>query len=154
MEKHHPGPVLSSTELRTKQGIKLEPQPQGAEDPLTWPITKKITTLAIISFCAFVGQAQAQASTAGIAVQLLLAGHRTISSCPVLHKPFDALLIGLQPITIICGLFSMITFGWAVATAVLVPVFLQTPTSEDGYGFSPISNACFSFVTWITALLG
>ncbi|KAK4496189.1 hypothetical protein PRZ48_012169 [Zasmidium cellare] len=335
MEKPHPKTTSSHSPIRNEQGIKLEPQPNGPKDPLTWPLSKKIITLAIISFCAFVGQAQAQASTAGIEIQaelyhktptelsygtsagaagiatgpifwlalsnyigrtatmfwallgalgcsiwssamtgqgdyvafvvsrwagahfgsvgstfgasvilevfylhqrgkafacyttsilfgvnlgatisgfiagsapwpaqywyfigvqgiciilvsllledttydrqnqqkgrptsqppptylhrrlqLLFAGHRTISPSPIPHGPLDSIVIGLQPITILCGLFSLITFGWAVAVTVLVPVFLQTPVSQGGYGFTPTANASFSFVTWISAAFG
>lgn len=321
--------------LRTTKGIRLEPQPNGPTDPLSWPLNRRIVTLAIISFCAFAGQAQAQASTAGIVIQaelyhktptqvaygtsaagagiatgpifwlalsnyigrtatlfwallgslacsiwssamtgdadyvafvvsrwagahfgsvgstfgasiiletfflhqrgkafacyttsilfgvnlgvtisgfiagsapwpaqywyfiglqgiciilvalfledttydrdgqrkgrpgsqipttylsrrlrLLFAGHQTISPSLVPHGPFDAILVGVQPVTIICGLFSLTSFGWSVATTVLVPVYLQTPVAQGGYGFTPTANACFSFVTWITVLLG
>ncbi|KAL9111907.1 MAG: hypothetical protein Q9227_003757 [Pyrenula ochraceoflavens] len=65
------------------------------------------------------------------------------------HHPLSSLFIGLCPVTLLTGGFLLIAFGWAVAVTTLLPVFLQTPTSQGGYGFTPTQNAYFFFSQWI-----
>ena len=49
--------------------------------------------------------------------------------------------IGLSPITILCGLFTLVVFGWLLLNDILSPTFLQTPLEEGGYDFTPVQNA-------------
>lgn len=58
--------------------------------------------------------------------------------------------IGISPATILCGLFLLLTFAWAVLVNTMLAVFLQTPVSQGGYGFTPIQNAYFSFCGWVS----
>ena len=57
--------------------------------------------------------------------------------------------IGLCPVSLLAGGFLMIAFGWAVAVTTLLPVFLQRPIEDGGYGFSPLQYAAFTFSAWI-----
>jgi hypothetical protein len=55
---------------RSKDGIKLEPQPSdNPNDPLNWPMSKKITILGIICLSSFAGVAQGGANVSGVVVQ-------------------------------------------------------------------------------------
>ncbi|KGO43632.1 Major facilitator superfamily domain, general substrate transporter [Penicillium expansum] len=58
-------------------------------------------------------------------------------------------LIGMCPVTIIMGIFTLISFGFYVGVNALTPVWLQKPISEGGYGFSLEQNAAFTFCHWI-----
>ncbi|KAJ5962293.1 hypothetical protein N7501_007234 [Penicillium viridicatum] len=58
-------------------------------------------------------------------------------------------LIGICPVTIIMGIFTLISFGFYVGVNALTPVWLQKPSSEGGYGFSLEQNAAFTFCHWI-----
>lgn len=58
-------------------------------------------------------------------------------------------LIGICPVTIIMGIFTLISFGFYVGVNALTPVWLQKPVSEGGYGFSLEQNAAFTFCHWI-----
>lgn len=51
--------------------------------------------------------------------------------------------------TIIMGIFTLISFGFYVGVNALTPVWLQKPVSEGGYGFSLEQNAAFTFCHWI-----
>jgi MFS family permease len=51
------------------------------------------------------------------------------------------------------GTFTLISFGFYVAMNALVPVWLQKPVAEGGYGFSLEQNAAFTFCHWIGILL-
>ena len=57
-------------------------------------------------------------------------------------------MIGLSPITILCGFFCLVTFGWILLNDILSPTFLQLPVDQGGYGFNPTQNAAFSFCAW------
>lgn len=87
-------------------------------------------------------------------VATLLPGNRILSAHAkaTRNKPFDLFLIAFQPITLLAGVFIAITFGWAVPVQTLIGVFLQLPTSQGGYGFSPLQTACFSFISWLSIL--
>ena len=39
------------------------------------------------------------------------------------------------------GTFIMTVFGFVVGLGVIVSIYLQTPESEGGYGFTPLQNA-------------
>ncbi|OQE01193.1 hypothetical protein PENVUL_c044G03877 [Penicillium vulpinum] len=58
-------------------------------------------------------------------------------------------LIGMCPVTVIMGVFTLISFGFYVGVNALTPVWLQKPISEGGYGFSLEQNAAFTFCHWI-----
>ncbi|KAG6999255.1 dipeptidyl-aminopeptidase B [Physcia stellaris] len=62
------------------------------------------------------------------------------------RKPF---LIGLSPVVLITGIFVLLIFGFTIALAVIVSIFLQTPEDEGGYGFSPLQNSIFNFAHWL-----
>lgn len=80
--------------------------------------------------------------------ETLCPGTKVVAPSAIKHGIFDCILIGLQPVTILAGLFFALTFGWAVSVNILLGVFLQTPVEAGGYGFTPVNNACFSFLTW------
>ncbi|PYH40710.1 polyamine transporter [Aspergillus saccharolyticus JOP 1030-1] len=63
------------------------------------------------------------------------------------------LLIGLCPVTLIMGTFTLISFGFYVGMNALVPVWLQRSPAEGGYGFTLRQNAAFTFCHWIGILL-
>jgi len=64
--------ALAHEVKRSQHGIKLEPQPSDdPEDPLNWPMRKKILILGVIGLSAFTGVAQAGANISGIVVQSL-----------------------------------------------------------------------------------
>jgi hypothetical protein len=71
------------------------------------------------------------------------------------RSPTEGLRLFLLPFKILCtpvivllGIPLMAFFGWLVAISTLLPVFLQEPIEHGGYGFSPLQNAAFSFVSW------
>lgn len=66
------------------------------------------------------------------------------------HGPFDSIIIGLQPITLLAGFFIMLVFCWSTAVLNNLSVYLQLPPIAGGYGFTPQQNAYFSFVNWIS----
>ena len=68
------------------------------------------------------------------------------------HGPFDSIIIGLQPVTMLAGLFLTTTFGWAVTTTTLLPVYLEASQADGGYGFTPIRVSYFTFVSWVSFL--
>ena len=49
--------------------------------------------------------------------------------------------ISLSPVTIIVGFFVGCVYGFAVGLAIVVSIFLQSPVSDGGYGFTPNDNA-------------
>ena len=63
-------------------------------------------------------------------------------------SPWSAVIIGLCPITILGGILLMVDFGLVVAQTDLLAVFLQSPVSAGGYGFTPSQNASFQFSQW------
>ncbi|KAK4946611.1 hypothetical protein LTR10_014463 [Elasticomyces elasticus] len=64
------------------------------------------------------------------------------------------LRIGLHPVGMLGGLFLMVVFGWSVGVNNLLAVFLQSPVSANGYGFTPNQNAEFTFSAWFGCILG
>ncbi|KAJ5179861.1 Major facilitator superfamily domain general substrate transporter [Penicillium capsulatum] len=58
-------------------------------------------------------------------------------------------LIGVCPVTLIMGIFTLISFGFYVGVNALTPVWLQKPVSEGGYDFTLKQNAAFTFCHWI-----
>lgn len=50
------------------------------------------------------------------------------------------------------GLYNMVAYGFSVLVQLLLSIFLQTPTAAGGYGFTPLRNAYFSFVSWVALL--
>ena len=57
------------------------------------------------------------------------------------RRYINPILIGLSPVTILAGLFTIAIFGFYVGLGVTSPIFLQTPVAEGGYGFTPLQNA-------------
>ncbi|KAI7467417.1 hypothetical protein KC351_g14043 [Hortaea werneckii] len=66
------------------------------------------------------------------------------------HGPFDCILIGLQPPTMLAGFFILIVFAWGGVVLNNLSVYLQNPVAIGGYGFSPVRNAEFSFVNFVS----
>jgi MFS family permease len=60
-----------------------------------------------------------------------------------------------SPITLLCGLFTLIVFGWLLINDVLLPTFLQDPVEQGGYGFTPVQNAAcqciFAYIACVSA---
>ena len=82
----------------------------------------------------------------------LVFGRRVVACSDIRHGPFDSILIGLQPVTLIAGFSLTITFGWGVANQVLLNFFLQSPVAKGGYGFTPLGSAYFYFVQWLAVM--
>lgn len=60
-------------------GTVLVPQPSNEpNDPLNWPMAKKVLTLGIVTLATFVGIAQAPIVAAGVSVQGKLYGRTTV----------------------------------------------------------------------------
>ncbi|KAK5111947.1 hypothetical protein LTR85_011694 [Meristemomyces frigidus] len=76
-------------------------------------------------------------------------GTRVVQNKAKRHGPLDPIIIGVQPVTLLAGLFLTITFAWAVAVTTLLSVFLQEPVEIGGYGLSPLANANITFSQWI-----
>lgn len=74
----------------------------------------------------------------------------TTTKAKISITPF---LIGLCPVTILMGLFTLISFGFYVGVNALTPVWLQKPLSEGGYGFTLKQNAAFTFSHWLGILV-
>jgi hypothetical protein len=51
------------------------------------------------------------------------------------------LLIGASPVGLLAGTYTFGFFGWFVSVNTLLTVFLQEPTEDGGYGFTPQQNA-------------
>ena len=49
--------------------------------------------------------------------------------------------IAASPVAIIAGGYTFIAFGFTIMLTLLSTIFLQTPPSAGGYGFTPIRNA-------------
>jgi len=45
------------------------------------------------------------------------------------------------PVSLVLGIFVMLSFGWNVGMNATTPVWLQKPVKAGGYGFSPLQNA-------------
>ncbi|KAL2014881.1 hypothetical protein VTN00DRAFT_2406 [Thermoascus crustaceus] len=58
-------------------------------------------------------------------------------------------LIGLSPVAVCTGTFTLVFFGWFVSVNTLLTVFLQEPEEEGGYAFTPQQNAAFTFSLWM-----
>lgn len=57
----------------TPNGVILIPKPSSdPQDPLNWPLSKKLLTLGIVSFASCIGLAQQLANQAGFVPQAIL----------------------------------------------------------------------------------
>ncbi|KAJ5812383.1 major facilitator superfamily domain-containing protein [Penicillium riverlandense] len=63
------------------------------------------------------------------------------------------LLIGASPVGLLAGTYTFGFFGWFVSVNTLLTVFLQEPTEDGGYGFTPQQNAGFSFALWLGVIV-
>ena len=54
----------------------------------------------------------------------------------------------VSPVSLITGIFLLVGFAGLVMIATLLAVFLQSPISEGGYGYTPLQNANFTFAEW------
>ena len=55
-------------------------------------------------------------------------------------------MIGITPVTLLTGFFTLMTFGWYVMINTLLTVFLEEPVKEGGYHFTPQRNAACKFL--------
>ena len=53
--------------------------------------------------------------------------------------------IGLSPVGLLIGVYTMINFGWFVATNTLLTIFLEEPEEEGGYAMNAQQNAACMF---------
>jgi hypothetical protein len=66
-------PVHSPPPKRTLRGVVLVPQPSDdPEDPLNWPLWRKLMTLAIVALASLICSAQALANQSGFFPQALI----------------------------------------------------------------------------------
>ncbi|KAK4214242.1 major facilitator superfamily domain-containing protein [Rhypophila decipiens] len=66
--------------------------------------------------------------------------------------PFN---IAISPVILMIAGFDTINFGFYVALNALTPVWLQTPLKAGGiYGWNVTQNAAFTFIRWISFLVG
>lgn len=116
------------------------------------PIPKNYITNRLSTF--FFGQRVVQPTTIKQTVRpsILPFTHPKLTSpqTKIFLTPF---IIGLCPVTIIMGLFTLISFGFYVGVNALVPVWVQKPPSQHGYGFTLKQNAAFTFCHWIGILI-
>ena len=69
----------------------------------------------------------------------------SVANSPKGRRYVNPILIGLSPVTILAGLFTIAIFGFFIGLGVTSSIFLQTPVAEGGYGFTPLQNAaCMS----------
>ncbi|MCJ1373889.1 hypothetical protein MMC20_005119 [Loxospora ochrophaea] len=71
----------------------------------------------------------------------------------IIKTAITPFIIGLCPVTIIMGIFTLISFGFYVGINTLLPVWLQRPEVEDGYGFTLKQSAAFTFCHWIGIII-
>ena len=67
--------------------------------------------------------------------------HMLTRSVSQLALAWSQVTIAISPVTIFCGAFLLVSFGWAVAVTTMLAVFLQTPVALGGYGFTARQNA-------------
>ena len=53
----------------------------------------------------------------------------------------NSILIGVSPVTILCGGLNLVDFGFAAFFNIVLTIFLQNPVSVGGYAFTPTQNA-------------
>ena len=53
----------------------------------------------------------------------------------------NSFLIGICPVTLLCGTLTLIDFGFAAFFNIILTVFLQDSIKSGGYDFSPAQNA-------------
>lgn len=63
----------------------------------------------------------------------------------VAHYAVAPILIGLSPVGLMAGIYTLGFFGWFVTINTLLTVFLQEPEIVGGYGFTPERNAACKF---------
>lgn len=55
-------------------------------------------------------------------------------------------MIGITPVGLLTGFFNFISFGWFVMINTLLTVFLEEPTEDGGYFFTPQKNAACRYL--------
>ncbi|MCJ1311613.1 hypothetical protein MMC25_005286 [Agyrium rufum] len=63
-------------------------------------------------------------------------------------------IIGIAPVAIIAGSYTLVNFAWSVLISAELAIFLQTPVKFGGYGFTPSRNAAFTFTLWVALFAG
>ncbi|KAF6218707.1 hypothetical protein HO133_005249 [Letharia lupina] len=53
----------------------------------------------------------------------------------------NSFLIGICPVTILCGALTLVDFGFAAFFNIILTVFLQDSVVMGGYAFTPVQNA-------------
>lgn len=71
--------------------------------------------------------------------------------CELAALPFTILI---QPPTLVVGVALLIVFAWSVGVTTYLSIYLQSPTDEGGYGFTPMRNAAFTFTQWAGIFAG
>ncbi|CAF9935387.1 MAG: hypothetical protein ALECFALPRED_006371 [Alectoria fallacina] len=71
-----------------------------------------------------------------------------ISMADTLQIFCKSILIGICPVTLLCGGLVLVDFGFAAFFNIILTVFLQNPVTMRGYGFTPAQNAEFLFCLW------
>ncbi|KAL9065488.1 MAG: hypothetical protein Q9161_008193 [Pseudevernia consocians] len=71
-----------------------------------------------------------------------------ISRAEMLQLFYNPFLIGICPVTLLCGGLTLIDFGFAAFFNIILTVFLQDPIAMGGYEFTPVQNAEFLFCLW------
>lgn len=65
----------------------------------------------------------------------------SVTGSRILRAAISPFQIAFAPITIIAGLYTFLVFGFSIMSNILLTIFLQTPVSHGGYGFTPLRNA-------------
>ena len=82
-------------------------------------------------------------------------GHKVVpdlSSTEFTRRVTGMLLMGVCPVTVLAGVFLLIDFGFIVGTSIVLSIFLESPKSDGGYGFTPSQYAAFNINTWISCI--
>ena len=66
---------------------------------------------------------------------------------------FDSILIGISPVTLLCGGLTLVDFGFAAFFNIVLTVFLQDPIDEGGYAFTPTQNAACEYISMSVSFL-
>ncbi|KAI1851822.1 hypothetical protein JX265_013179 [Neoarthrinium moseri] len=62
--------------------------------------------------------------------------------------------VAFSPICILAGIYSLINYAWFIMAGVQVPIILDSPPSEQGFGFTSQATGYFYFSAWVGALIG
>ncbi|KAL9133327.1 MAG: hypothetical protein Q9175_005496 [Cornicularia normoerica] len=76
-----------------------------------------------------------------------------ISMAETLQIFCNSFLIGVCPVTLLCGGLTLVDFGFAAFFNIILTVFLQDPITMGGYGFTPVQNAEFLFCLWFGVMV-